>query len=78
MSASTAVPSRTPADYRPTPHFVSRKKERRVPGYAIRDAIERGTPERLGDGRIAVTAGHYTVVLNPRTMHVETTYAGSP
>lgn len=50
--STTSLPSRTPSDYRPTDHFVDRKKSRDVPGWAIQEAIERGPVRRTGSGEI--------------------------
>lgn len=80
MSAAEtpAVPSRNPSAYTPNDHFMNRKKQRRIPGFAIRSAIERGSAETLDSGRVALTADGYTVVINSRTKTAETVYAGSP
>lgn len=65
---------RKPEAYRPGNHFGQRKKDRNVPGEAIRKCIEEGEPTGDGHGsniklRAEWGAVTYWVVLNPETGH---------
>lgn len=44
--ATTQRISRSPSDYRATPHFGQRRREREIPGEAIRECITDGDRKR--------------------------------
>lgn len=75
---TTDMVSRDPADYRPTTHFVQRKKERKIPGFAIRECIENG---EIRDGKRPnlkiLTTGYYALVIDVETRDVVTATVGA-
>ena len=76
--SSAELPTRNPADYRPTDHFRNRVRARDVPSWAIREAIERGPTRRTGSGEIeartATPGARYGVVLSPEERAAITCY----
>lgn len=72
------LPSRTPSDYRPTDHFRNRARGRDIPGWAIREAIERGPVRRTGSGeleaRTETPGARYGVVIDPEERAAVTCY----
>lgn len=72
------IPSRSPADYHPTAHAGQMVKERQIPGWAIRDAIENGEPEPDGETTVRISSTcpgpRYELVIDTADRAVVTAY----
>lgn len=77
QSIAAAV-SRTPSDFRPSDHFIQMKRDRSIPGGAIRECIENGEVREAKEDCIRLTAIHndeqFTLVVNPEEGRVVTGY----
>lgn len=78
--AASELETRTPSDYTPTgPHFIDMKRDRNIPGGAIRECIENGeVREHEEDNCIKLTAKYgavyYTMTVDPEEREVVTIY----